>query len=344
MSFRSPALLVLAFALAPAALALAVWAARRRREALGLFLGPRAAEQLARLRPLARRRTVRAGLTAAALALIGLALAGPRVGQAERDAQTESLDLLVVLDVSESMRTEDVAPSRLERATLEIERVVEARQGDRVGLVVFAGEAFLQCPLTTDRSAVRLFLQSVDTEQIAIQGTDFSRALATAREAFDSAGGEDGRDAAPDRPRALLVVSDGEDHEGGLGEIADALRDEGVTLLALGVGTDAGGPIPDVQRGRQGGFKRDRQGNTVVSAYQGGALGEIAGRAVVRVGEGGSAAARINRQLDGLDRAVVAESRFAASAERFQWPLALGVLLLAAERVLARRRLSLTTS
>lgn len=341
MSFRSPALLVLALALAPAALALAVWAARRRREALGLFLGPRAAEQLARLRPLARRRTVRAGLTAAALALIGLALAGPRVGQAERDAQTESLDLLVVLDVSESMRTEDVAPSRLERATLEIERVVEARQGDRVGLVVFAGEAFLQCPLTTDRSAVRLFLQSVDPEQIAIQGTDFSRALSTARDAFGSADGES-RDAADDRPRAMLVVSDGEDHEGGLGEVADALRDEGVTLLAMGVGTDAGGPVPDVQRGRAGGFKRDRQGNTVVSTYQGGALGEIAGRAVVRVGEGGSAAARVNRQLDGLDRAVVAESRFAASAERFQWPLALGVLLLAAERALARRRLVLT--
>ncbi|HEX8384740.1 MAG TPA: VWA domain-containing protein [Rubricoccaceae bacterium] len=339
MSFRSPFALLLAAVLVPGALALAAYAARERHRALGLFLGPRAAEQARRLRPLVRRRTVQAALTAAALGCLGVALAGPRLGAATRDAQTESLDLMVVLDISESMRTEDVAPNRLERATLEIERVVEARRGDRVGLVVFAGEAFLQCPLTTDRSAVRLFLQSVDPEQIAIQGTDVSRALGVAQQAFEAAGEAGGDGTAVPRPRAVLVVSDGEDHEGGLEEAAAALREGGVTLLALGVGTDEGGPVPDVQRGQPGGFKRDRQGRTAVSRYQGGVLREVAGRNVVRVGDGGgSAAERINRQLDGLDRAVVAESRFAASAERFQWPLALGVLLLVAERVLARRR------
>ena len=337
MSFRSVLLLVLAVALVPAGAALALYAARRRMEALRLFLGPRAAEQAARLGPLLRRRRVRAGLSVAALCLMGVALAGPRLGEAERDAQTESLDLIVALDVSESMRTEDVAPSRLERATLEIERVVEARRGDRVGLVVFAGEAFVQCPLTTDRSAVRLFLESVDPEQIAIQGTDFARALRAAAQAFDAASD----DAGLARPRALLVVSDGEDHEGGLDAAAAELRAEGVTLLALGVGTDAGGPVPDVQRGRVGGVKRDRQGNPVVSAYQGGALREIAGGDVVRVGAGGSAAERVNDELERLDRAVVAESTFSAEAEQFQWPLALGVLLLLAERALARRRLTL---
>jgi Ca-activated chloride channel family protein len=342
MSFRSPFVLVLAVALVPAVIALAVYAARERHRALGLFLGPRAAEQARRLRPLVRRRNVRAALTAAALGCLGVALAGPRVGAATRDARTESLDLMVVLDISESMRTEDVAPSRLDRATLEIERVVEARRGDRVGLVVFAGEAFLQCPLTTDRSAVRLFLESVDPEQIAIQGTDVSRALEVARQAFDAAGERDAEGGAEGvrRPRALLVVSDGEDHEGGLEAAADALRESGVTMLALGVGTDEGGPVPDVQRGRAGGFKRDRQGRTAVSRYQGGVLREVAGRNVVRVGDGGgSAAERINGLLDGLDRAVVAESRFAATAERFQWPLALGALLLLAERALARRRI-----
>ena len=338
MSFRSPALLLLAAVLVPGALALAAHAARRRGVALQLFLGPRAAEQARRLAPLARRRTVRAALTAAALGCVGVALAGPRLGAATRDARSESLDLIIALDVSNSMRTQDVVPSRLDRATLEIERVVEARRGDRVGLVVFAGEAFLQCPLTTDRSAVRLFLEAVDPEQIAIQGTDFSRALAVAGEAFDAAA-EAG---AADRPRALLVVSDGEDHEGGLSEAAEALRAGGVPVLALGVGTDDGGPVPDVRRGRAGGFKRDAEGRTVVSRFQAGALSELAGRAgLVRVGRGGSAAGQITRRLAGLDRAVVAESRVEASAERFQWPLALGVLLLLAERALARRRLAL---
>ncbi len=339
MTFRSPALLLVAIALVPVVAALAVVAARRRREALRLFLGPRAVDQLSRLAPLARRRTVRAGLTAAALGLLGLALAGPRVGATTREAQTESLDLIIALDVSESMRTEDVAPSRLDRATLEIERIVEARRGDRVGLVVFAGEAFLQCPLTTDRSAVRLFLESVDPEQIAIQGTDVSAALRVASEAFDA--GAQNAAASAERPRALLVVSDGENHESGLDEAAAALRQSGVTMLALGVGTDDGGPIPDVQRGRQGGFKRDRQGNTVVSTYQPGALQDLAGENLVRVGEGGSAAGQINDELAGLDRAVVASDRVDAAAEQFQWPLALGVLLLLCERIVARRRLVL---
>ena len=343
MSFRSPLLLVLAVALVPLALALAVYAARRRGAALALFLGPRAAEQARRLRPLAQRRSVRGALTAAALGCLGLALAGPRVGAATRDARTESLDLIVALDVSNSMRTQDVAPSRLDRALLEIERVVEARRGDRVGLVVFAGEAFLQCPLTTDRSAVRLFLESVDPEQIAIQGTDFSAAIGVARQAFDAASeGDAERGTDVRRPRALLVVSDGEDHEGGLEAAAAELRESGVTVLALGVGTEAGGPVPDVQRGQAGGFKRDREGRTVVSTYRDGALRALAGRSgVVRVPGGRSAAGQINARLARLDRAVVAESRFSASAERFQWPLALGVLLLLAERALARRRLAL---
>ena len=341
MTFRSPWLLVLAVALVPAAVALALYAARRRGEALRLFLGPRAAEHAARLAPLVRLRTLRAALAAAALGAFGVALAGPRLGATTRDAATESLDLMIALDVSNSMRTEDVAPSRLDRATLEIERVVEARRGDRVGLVIFAGEAFLQCPLTTDRSAVRLFLESVDPEQIAIQGTDFSAAIGVARQAFDAASeGDGGSDVR--RPRALLVVSDGEDHEGGLEAAAAELRESGVTVLALGVGTEAGGPVPDVQRGQAGGFKRDREGRTVVSTYRDGALRALAGRSgVVRVPGGRSAAGQINARLAGLDRAVVAESRFSASAERFQWPLALGVLLLLAERALARRRLAL---
>jgi len=341
MSFRDPLLILLAVVLVAGAAGLAVYAARRRREAIGLFLGPRAADQIRRLRPLAQRRTVRAALTAAALGCLGFALAGPRVGQAVREGRQESLDLVIALDLSESMRTQDVAPSRLERAVFEVERIVEARQGDRIGLVVFAGDAFLQCPLTTDRSAVRLFLDAVDPEQIELQGTDFSRALSVVQQAFDAAATTDG-EAATARPRAVLVVSDGEDHEGGLGDAAEALRQSGVTLLALGVGTDEGGPVPDVRRGRAGGFKRDRQGETVVSRYQGGTLDDIAGRSgVVRVGEGGSAAERVNRELAGLDRATIAEERFAASAERFQWPLALGVLFLLAERAVARRRLPL---
>lgn len=336
MSFRSPLVLALLVVLVPAAMAAFAYAARRRGEALSLFLGPRAGAEASALAPVVRRRRVRAGLVVGAVACVGVALAGPRAGTAVREARQESLDLLVALDVSNSMRADDVAPSRLERAKLEIERVVEARRGDRVGLVVFAGDAFLQCPLTTDRGAFRLFLDAADPEQVAVQGTDFSEALAVADQAFDAASEGGGAR----RPRALLVVSDGEDHEGGLGGAADALRDEGATLLALGVGTEEGTTVPAVRRGRLVGVHRDRSGQPVVSQLALGALREIAGRGgVYQVGRQGSAAAEINGALDRLDRVVLTEDEVAASAERYQWPLALGLLLLLAERALALRPL-----
>ncbi len=330
MSFRSPLVLLLAAVLVPAALVAFGYAARKRVEALGLFLGARAGTMVSG--PVARQRTVRAGLLAAALGLIVVALAGPRIGTALRESRQESLDLLIALDVSASMLAQDVAPSRLQRAKLEIERVVDARRGDRVGLVVFAGEAFLQCPLTTDRGALRLFLDAADPEQVAVQGTDFARALAVADAAFNA--GDDDQA----RPRALLVVSDGEDHEGGLAGEADALRDDGVEILAMGVGTDEGGTVPDVRRGRVVGVRRDRQtGASVISRFEEGALRDLAGRAgLFRVGRTPAAGA-VNDALDGLDRAVVAQDEFAASAERFQWPLALALLLLLAERLLALR-------
>ena len=333
MTFRDPAVLGLAAVLVGAAILAFAYAARQRLAALRLFLGERAGREAGGVVPLVRQRRVRAGLVAAALACVGVALAGPRVGTSVREARQESLDLLVALDVSDSMRAEDVAPSRLDRAKLAVERIVADRRGDRVGLVVFSGEAFLQCPLTTDRGALRLFLDAADPEVVGVQGTDFASALRVADRAFDAAA-----PVAEARPRALLVVSDGEDHEGGLEAAADALRDDGVSILALGVGTDAGAPVPEVRRGRVVGVHRDRSGDEVVSRFEPGALRDLAGRAdVFRIGRGGAAAAEVNEALDRLDRAVLSESEVAASAERFQWPLAVGLLLLLVERVVALR-------
>ncbi|MEM0961249.1 MAG: VWA domain-containing protein [Bacteroidota bacterium] len=329
MSFRSPLVLALAVMLVPAGLAAFAYAARRRTEALRLFLGPRADRQPSRA-SLARQRWIRGVLLASAAGLLAVALAGPRFGTAVREGRQESLDLIIALDVSDSMRAEDVAPSRLERAKLEIGRVVEARRGDRIGLVVFAGEAFLQCPLTTDRGALRLFLDAADPSQVSVQGTDYVRAGIVVRQAFDATDEEE------PRPRALLIVSDGEDHEGDLDEQADYLQDRGIEIFALGVGTDEGGPVPDVRRGRTLGPRLDRRGEPIITRYEAAALEEIAGGNVFRA-ERRPAAPAINEALDRLDRAVVAQDEFAASAERFQWPLALALLLLLAERVIALR-------
>ncbi|MEL6615564.1 MAG: VWA domain-containing protein, partial [Bacteroidota bacterium] len=253
MSFAHPDALWLLL-LVPAAAMLYAYAQRKRQQALALFLGSAAPEASGEA---VRRRLMGAALVTGAVACLVVALAGPRFGRTLREATQESLDLMVALDVSESMLAEDVAPSRLERAKLEVDRIVRQRPGARVGLVVFAGEAFLQCPLTSDRSAFRLFLDAAEPSLIPLQGTDVGEALEVTRVAFEEAEGAE-------RPRAVLVVSDGEAHEDDGGSQADALRESGATVLAIGVGTDDGGTIPIRRRGAVVGTKTDREGNEVV--------------------------------------------------------------------------------
>lgn len=342
MSFRTPETLWLLL-LVPAAVALYAHAARHRRAAVQLFFGgegtPGAVARMARL------RRWRAACVAVALGALVVALAGPRYGTTLREARQESLDLVFALDVSASMLAEDVAPSRLERARLAVARLADGgarladggaeRQGDRLGLVVFAGDAFLQCPLTTDRAAFRLFLDAAAPDLIATPGSDFARALFTARQAFtdEEADGAAG----PPRTRVVVVVSDGENHEGGLEDAVAALRGDGIVLLAAGVGTERGGPVPLWSGGRRTGYKTDATGARVVTRREEGVLRQIAGSdALVRLPEDGTAA--LAARLDRLERAVVGTEQYEAYAERYQWPLALAVLLLLAERVLALRR------
>ncbi|MEM6326425.1 MAG: VWA domain-containing protein [Bacteroidota bacterium] len=324
MSFAFPIALWLLL-LAPVAAALYAYASRKRAEALAAFLG---AEAPGVSREVARRRVIGSMLVVGAVVCLAVALAGPRFGRTLRETAQESLDLVVALDVSESMHAEDVAPSRLERAKLEVQRIVEQRPGARVGLVVFAGEAFLQCPLTTDRSAFRLFLDAAEPSLVPLQGTDLGAALRVAGMALEEA-------ADVERPRAVLVVSDGEAHEGGADTEADALRDAGATVLAVGVGTEEGGPIPLRRGGRLVGVKTTSDGDQVTTRYEGAALREVAGRgAVYRLDRRGSVADEVARRLDALDQAVVGGERYETYAERFQWPLGLALLLLMAERAL----------
>ncbi len=329
MTFKTPEALWLLL-LIPAVVFLYVYAARRRTEAVRLFFGGRDAPEQTLASRIARLRRWRGFLVVLGSAFLIVTLAGPLYGTSIREAQQESLDLIIALDVSSSMLAEDVAPSRLERARLSISQLVEQRKGDRIGLVVFSGDAFLQCPLTTDRSAFRLFLDAASPELVGTPGTDFANALFTALGALS----DDGQ-AGPPRTRAVLVVSDGEDQEGRLDEAVGVLRDDGVVLLAAGVGTEEGAPIPLFRRGARIGFKTDANGVQVTSRFQEGVLREIAGSdGVVRLGAG-NGIAEISARLDRLDRAVLDAEHYEASAERFQWPLGLALLLLLTERLLA---------
>ncbi len=331
MSFKTPEAFWLLLLL-PAVLLLYAYAARRRTDALRLFFGGRDASEQTYTTHFAHAKRWQALLVVAGVASLIVALAGPLYGTSVREARQESLDLIVMLDVSASMSAEDVAPNRLERARLAISQLVEKRPGDRIGLVVFAGDAFLQCPLTTDRSAFRLFLDAAGPNLVTTPGTDFANALFTANAALSDDG-----EAGPPRPRAVLVVSDGEDQEGGLSEAIRALQDDGVLLLAAGIGTGEGAPIPLFRRGQRVGFKTDAAGQQITSRFEEGVLREIAGRdGLVRLGSG-NGMAEISARLDRLDRAVLDAELYETGAERFQWPLALALILLLIERLLALR-------
>ena len=206
-------------------------------------------------------------------------LAGPKIGTEVREVKQRGVDMLIALDVSASMNAEDVRPSRLEKAKFEINRLIERIDGDRVGLIVFTGEAFLQSPMTLDYSALRLFLDIVSTDQMPTSATDFASALEVAEQAFNALDSEEQENPiSSTATRVLLIISDGEDHEQEYEDALNTLTDAQVSIYTLGIGTTAGTTIPlyEAGTGELVGYKRDRQGKVVTTALQREALQQIA--------------------------------------------------------------------
>ena len=250
---------------------LAAWRLLDRRALLRRTAGP----QAARLAPRAglARPAGRASLWLSAMLLLAVALARPQCGTRTELSRRYGLDLVVLLDVSRSMQARDVRPDRLTRATLEVGSLLDQLAGDRVGVVVFAAEAFVQCPLTTDYQAARLFLRAVGPGSVPQQGTDLGQGLRAAREVLERGESSAGRG------KVVLVVSDGEDLEGGAGEAARALGEAGIRIHALAVGTPAGEPIPLLDaRGGVAGYKKDGAGQPVVTRLDLATLREVTSR------------------------------------------------------------------
>jgi Ca-activated chloride channel homolog len=282
-----------------------------------------------------RRRRWKGAFAVGGILLLSLALAGPRFGTKLKEVQREGIDLVIALDVSLSMMAEDVAPNRLERARNEIKKLLESLRGDRVGLVLFAGDAFIQTPLTTDYGAVRLFLDVADPSLIPTPGTDFGEALRMALRAFSAPGIN-----ASDEPRttALLFVSDGENHVADIDEILAEARNEGIVMFAAGVGETNGVPIPVYRSGRQVDFKKDGAGRVVTTRLEEDALKHLATDGTYfRIARTSSSLSSLTAALGRLDRTSFGAEEFEEYEERFQWPLAFGLLLLLVEVVLSDR-------
>ncbi|MBM3472798.1 MAG: VWA domain-containing protein [Armatimonadetes bacterium] len=315
-------------------LAWLMWrAARKRREAVEAFASPALADRLVvgRLRDGA---TVRSALLLAALALLALAAARPRLGMKLERLQRKGADILVAIDTSDSMLAQDATPSRLEAAKREILGLIARLQGDRIGIITFSTQAFLYCPLTIDYDAATMFVESIDASITSGAGTALSAAVREADRAFSAGEGGD---------KVVVLVSDGEDWGQGAREAAQTLRNKGIRLYAVGVGTEEGAPVPTYDGQRKVTGTRRYEGKVVVSRLHAKELAELATAGGGTYFQGGTAdhgAAAVYSRLGALQSGRAGQYTFRTYAERFQWPLGLAVLLLAGEflmRVRPRR-------
>jgi len=309
------------------------WGARRaRRRALAQF-GDLALVQKLSATLSRRARAAKSVLILVAVAFLVLALARPQFGSRVEIVRSEGQDVMVALDVSRSMLAEDVVPNRLERARLEVMRILQRLDGDRIGLVAFAGNAFVQSPLTVDYGAAALFLNAMDTDLIPIQGTNLGEALSVALDAFE----EGTRD-----HRVLIVVTDGEDHEGEIEEALERARDEGVQIHTVGIGSIEGVPIPEfTASGERSGFIRDDDGAVVTTRLDESTLERVAeatgGRYFPALGPGANLNLLVEEITGGEGRELEARE-ITQFDEQFQVFLGFAWVLLLVEGLIPERR------
>lgn len=307
------------------------WAEQQRRIARDRFGGP---TMVRRLAPTLRvwRRRLKAAVVVVAVLGLALSLMGPRFGTQVRTVERTGVDLMIALDVSASMQAQDVAPNRLARAKAEIRDLLGQLRGDRVGLVLFAGTGFVQCPLTTDYGAIRLFLDAATAGQVPVPGTNVASALDASKEAFATArpSSDSASGLSDTRSQVLLLLSDGENHAGNLSTVREEAKTNDIRLFTAGVGTTDGARIPVYEDGKQVGVKRDRDGQPVRTRLDETALTRLVGDggAYFRIGRTSSALSEVPSALRQLDTSTFREEQFAEYAEMYQWPLAVALLLL----------------
>ena len=278
-----------------------------------------------------RRQIIKAGLMVCVTALLIFALMRPQVGTRLEEVKREGQDIVIALDVSRSMLAEDIKPNRLEKAKHEIAGLIDRLEGDRIGLVAFAGKSFVQCPLTLDYGAAKMFLDIMDTETIPVQGTAISEAIKTSIGVFNRR---------ERKNKILVVITDGEDHESNPLETAKEAKKEGIMIYTVGIGSLQGVPIPASASGDVKGFKKNKKGEVVISKLDELTLEKIAletngkyYRATPREAE----LDKIYEAIAGMDKKELASLQFTQFEERFQYVLLLALFLLVFEMLFSER-------
>lgn len=302
-----------------------IWAFKRKTVLIERFVSAELKDRLLAGWSPARQRTKAVLLILAILCAV-IALTRPKYGFHWEEVKRRGVDIVIALDVSRSMLAEDVSPNRLERAKREIIDLFSMIEGDRVGLVAFSGTSFLQCPLTLDYGAVRIFLDELTTDLIPVPGTAVAEAIDKAVAAFDPKDRES---------RVVILITDGEDHEGDPIAAAKRASEKGVKIYAIGIGKSEGAPIPNPETG---GFKKDSKGELILSKLGEETLQRIAlatGGSYVRSVTGGLDLEKIYQDIrKNVEEKDLQSGRRKRYEERYQWPLFVALLIVLFEAVL----------
>ena len=275
------------------------------------------------------RPSVKFWILEGALALLIVMLARPQMGTKINHEKRVGIETIIAMDISNSMRAEDIVPSRLDRSKMMVENLVDHFSNDKIGLIVFAGDAFVQLPITSDYVSAKMFLSSIDPSMIATQGTDIATAIEMATHSFTQ---EEGIG------KAIVVITDGEDHEGGAVEAAQAAKDNGMRVYVLGVGSVNGAPVPIPGTGD---YMKDNSGNTVMSALNEDMCKQVAqagGGAYIHVENNSAAQEQLDNELDKLAKKETTTTIYSEFDEQFQAFGILAVLLLILEICIYDRR------
>ncbi len=275
------------------------------------------------------RPDVKFWLVLAALATVVFMLARPQFGSKMETVKRQGVETVVALDISNSMLAEDVAPNRLEKSKKLISRLVETFNNDKVAMIVFAGEAFTQLPITSDYISAKMFLESISPSLISTQGTDIRGAIDLAMKSFTPNEGVG---------RAIVLITDGENHEGGAVEAAQEAAKKGVKVFVLGVGSADGTPIPAEGKNE---FRRDKDGNVVVTRLNEGMCQQIAqaGNGIyIRVDNTNNAERVLNAEINKLAKADVETQVFTEFNEQFDVLAWIALILLAVDLMILERK------
>lgn len=261
-----------------------------------------------------------------------IGIANPQTGSKLEKVRRKGIEMVVALDISNSMLAQDIKPDRLTRAKQALFKLIDKLEGDRIGIIIFAGKAYTQLPITTDYAAAKMFVSTISTKDIPSQGTAISEAILLGIESFDE----------KDQSKAIIIITDGEDHEDNAVEASQQASEIGIKVYTIGMGLPDGSPIPMINSyGQQTGFKKDRDGNTVITKLNEVMLQQIAAAGngdYVRANNTQAGLNKIFEKINALEESEIETRMFTDYEDQFQYFLGFGLLLLFLEFLIFDRK------